>query len=33
MNQVEMLVGPPPKTRSFFSFLNRQAEENFDDQE
>ena len=34
-NQVPMLVGPPPKSRSFFSFLSRDfrktPEEQFDD--
>ena len=33
-NQVPMLVGPTPKSRSFFSFLTkdfRKAEDNFDD--
>ncbi len=33
-NQVPMLVGPPPKSRSLFSFLTRElrkTDENFDD--
>jgi diacylglycerol kinase (ATP) len=34
-NQVPMLVGPPPKSRSFFSFLSKEfrknPEEQFDD--
>ena len=35
MNQVPMLVGPSPKSRSFFSFLTRELRQkvdgNFDD--
>ena len=34
-NQVPMLVGPPPKSRSFFSFLTKdfraKGEDNFED--
>lgn len=34
-NQVPMLVGPPPKSRSFFSFLTKElrqkVEDNFED--
>jgi len=35
-NQVPMLVGPPPKSRSFFSFLTKELrhkdDDNFEDE-
>ena len=30
-NQVPMLVGPPPKSRSFFSFLTKELRQRDDD--